>query len=215
MPRIPKPLFFKTPLLSTAAIAATAAALTFAYAPVAAQSDRGGATYRATLSPVNPTSARGEAKLTQSGRSLTVRITASGLEPGGAHLSHIHGLSDGRRAVESSCPSRAQDTDGDGFVELAEGARTYGPIIVDFMNIDPDQDGNVDFTTTVELSANAAAMPLNKRHIVVHGMSVGAVGAGTPGEVDGQAEYKVLLPVLCGEIENSRNDAMEFRKTRR
>lgn len=202
----------KKPLLSTAAITATAGALMFANAPVAAQSDAGAATYRATLSPVNPTGARGEAMLTQSGRNLTVRITASGLEPGGAHLSHIHGLTDGSRSVESSCPGRSLDTDGDGFVELLEGAVAYGPIIVDFMNIDPDGDGNVDFTTTVQLPANADAMPLNKRHIVVHGMSVGAVGAGTPGEVDGVAEYKVLLPVLCGEIENGPNsNAMQFR----
>lgn len=205
----------KKPLLATAALAATAGALMFANAPVAAQTG-GSATYRATLSPVNPTSARGEAVLTQTGRSLTVRITATGLEPGGAHLSHIHGLSEGSRAVESTCPGRSFDTDGDGFVELAEGATQYGPIIVDFMDIDPDRDGNVNFTRTVELSANAEAMPLNKRHIVIHGMTVGAVGAGTPGEVDGTAGYKVLLPVLCGEIVNSANsNAMKFRTSQR
>jgi hypothetical protein len=50
------------------------------------------------------------------------------------------------------------------------------------------------------------------RHIVIHGRSVGAVGAGTPGEVDGTAGYKTVLPVLCGEITPVGNNAMQFRK---
>ena len=202
----------KTMLLFTAAITGAAGTLIFLNAPVAAQSEPGGATYRATLGPISGGSAHGEATLTQMGQSIRVHITATGLEPGGAHISHIHGLSDGARAVDSRCPTSAQDSDGDGFVELAEGAVTYGPILVDFMNIDPDQDGTIDFTTTVPLIA--AATPLNKRHIVIHGMSVGAVGAGTPGEVNGQAGYKTVLPVLCGEITNgANNNAMQFRKS--
>lgn len=200
-----------TNMLSASAVVAGAAGmLIFAYGPVSAEG--GGATYRATLSPLNGSSAHGEATLTQMGQSVRVHITATGLEAGGAHISHIHGLSDGGRAVDSRCPTQAQDSDGDGFVELAEGAATYGPILVDFMNIDPNQDGTIDFTTTVQL--NAAATPLNKRHIVIHGMSVGAVGAGTPGEVNGEAGYKTVLPVLCGEIKNGANSkAMEFRKS--
>ena len=114
--------------------------------------------------------------------------------------------------MDSRCPTQAQDRDSDGFVELAEGATTYGPILIDFMNIDPNEDGIVNFTTTMELTG--AATPLNKRHIVVHGMSVGPVGAGTPGEVNGEAGYKTVLPVLCGEIGNGPNgNAMKFRTT--
>lgn len=201
---------FRASLAGGAAIAAF-----FAYTSVAAQSDRGGATFRATLGELNNSGAQGEATLRLSGRTLNVHITASGLEAGGVHLGHVHGLSEGSRAVDSSCPTEAQDDDGDGFVELAEGLETYGPILIDFMNVDPNQDGTVDFTTTVQLAGNAAAIPLNKRHIVIHGMTVGAVGAGTPGEVNGTAEYKVLLPVLCGEIRNARNskanDPLDFR----
>jgi Cu/Zn superoxide dismutase len=191
---------------------AGAALLVVGGRPVAAQSQSAGATYRAALQNLPNTRGSGEATLTLRGQTLTVRIVASGLDAGGAHLSHIHGLSSGSRAVESRCPTSAQDSDSDGFVELAEGATTYGPILVDFMNIDPDQDGNIDFTTTVELSGQAAARPLSKRHIVIHGQTVGAVGAGTPGEVNGTPGYKVLLPVLCGEITNApNNNALEFR----
>lgn len=204
-------LTLKSKLLTGAAIAGAAVAVTAGYTPVAAQSEQGGATYRATLTALNGSGASGEAVLTKQGQSLRVQITATGLEAGGAHLSHIHGLSDGGQSVNSSCPTRAQDTDGDGFVELAEGLPVYGPILVDFMNVDPDQDGNVSLTTTVPLTD--ATMPLQMRHIVIHGMSVGPVGAGTPGEVNGEAGYKTVLPVLCGEIRNSPNsNAMKFRK---
>ena len=203
----------KSKLLSAAAIASAALAMTFGYAPVAAQSEQAGATYRATLSPLNGSGARGEAILTKQGQTLRVEITATGLEAGGPHLSHIHGLSQGDRSVNSTCPTQAQDSDGDGFVELAEGIPVYGPILVDFMNIDPDQDGNVNFTTTVPITDST--MPLQMRHIVIHGMSVGPVGAGTPGEVNGEAGYKVVLPVLCGEIRNGPNaNAMKFRKVK-
>ena len=69
-------------------------------------------------------------------------------------------------------------------------------------------------STGARFPLNSAATPLNKRHIVIHGMSVGTVGAGTPGEVNGQAGYKTVLPVLCGEIMNGANSsAMEFRKS--
>jgi hypothetical protein len=138
-------------------------------------------------------------------------IKASGLEPGGPHISHIHGLSSNGQPVDSTCPTEAQDTDHDGFVELAEGLATYGPILVDFMNIDPDQDGRVNFTKTIKLTGSEGILPLNDRHIVIHGKSVGAVGAGTPGEVDGTAGYKVVLPVLCGEIQKVGNsDKTDF-----
>lgn len=168
--------------------------------------------YRATLSALPNTSGQGVATLRLSAdqRTLTVNIKASGLEAGGQHVSHIHGLSSGGAPVNSTCPTIAQDTDSDSFVELAEGLATYGPILIDFMNIDPNQDGTIDFTTTITLGSEGA-LPLTDRHIVVHGMSVGAVGAGTPGEVDGTAGYKTVLPVLCGEIQrvNSRNP-MQF-----
>ena len=157
--------------------------------------------YTANLQALPNTSGTGSAtlRLSANGTNLLVHITASGLEAGGAHLGHIHGLAGG---AESDCPTIAQDTDGDTFVELAEGLVTYGPIIIDFMNIDPNQDGTIDFRTTVKLEGdNAGALPLANRHIVVHGMSTAAgVGAGTPGEVNGSAGFKTLLPVLCGEI---------------
>ena len=55
---------------------------------------------------------------------------------------------------------------------------------------------------------------LELREIVIHGLTVPAVGSGTPGEVDGTAGYKVVVPVAGGEIHgvgNNSNDALRFR----
>lgn len=199
-----------------ALLLAAGAAIATATGPVAAQNSNATIVYRARLMPLNNSGASGMAtlRLSSDHRHLTVMIKAAGLERGGVHLAHIHGLSASGVPVDSSCPTTANDTDGDGYVELAEGAAVYGPILVDFMNIDPNADGTVNFTKTFELNGSEGALPLTKRHIVVHGLTVGAVGAGTPGEVDGTAGFKTVLPVLCGEIvqAGTDNDSMRFRK---
>lgn len=199
--------------------AAGAAVLTGAVAipvAVAAQSDMSTTIAKVDLKPLNNSHASGQAELRLSydHKDLTVLIHATGLEAGGEHISHIHGLSNDGQPVNSTCPTTAQDTDGDGYVELAEGQSKYGPILIDFMNIDPDEDGQVDFKTTIHLTGDEMALPLQLREIVVHGMTVPAVGAGTPGEVDGTAGYKVVLPVLCGDIRVTGSEAgpLQFRK---
>lgn len=190
-------------LLGSAVLVGSVAALR----PANAQLVRFGTkVYHADLVQLNNSHASGAADVTLSpnGRSINVHITARGLQRGGVHVSHIHGLSSNGRPVNSTCPTIRQDTDHDGFVELAEGQQTYGPILVDFMNIDPDANGVVDFHKVFQLDGTSNVLPLDDRHIVVHGMSVGAVGAGTPGEVDGTAGYKTVLPVLCGELQRVR-----------
>lgn len=188
-------------------------------ATVYAQMDHSTVIGRVNLHALNSSGAtgQGELRLSPDGKTLTVKIQARGLETGGIHLAHIHGLSQDGQPANSTCPTKAQDTDGDGFVELAEGLKTYGPILIDFMNIDPNEDGMVNFNTTVHLSGSEMALPLQLREIVVHGRSVGAVGAGTPGEVDGTAGYKAVLPVLCGDIQLTGREAgpLQFRKPRR
>jgi hypothetical protein len=187
-------------LLSTAAAIAALTGATGAFA----QSPDATTVSRVELRPLNNSGAQGQAmlRLSSDGRSLTVSIKASGLEPGGVHISHIHGLSAGGQPIDSTCPTSAQDADADGFVELDEGGVKYGPILIDFGNIDPDGDGRVDFSKTVALSGDEQALPLSLRHIVVHGKTVPpGPGAGTAGEVDGTNGYLVVLPVLCGEIQ--------------
>ena len=196
--------------------ATVAAAALFAPAALAARNENATTIARVNLKPLNDSGARGQATLRLSAdhRTLTVMIQASGLEPGGVHLSHIHGLSENGQPVDSTCPTEAQDTDHDGYVELAEGAATYGPILIDFMNIDTDQDGKVNFKTTVHLTGDEMALPLKLRHIVVHGRTVApGPGAGTNGEVNGTNGYLAVLPVLCGDIRpvGKSDNPMTFR----
>jgi len=46
----------------------------------------------------------------------------------------------------------------------------------------------------------ADEMSLDLRQLIIHGQNVPSVGAGTPGEVDGTAGFKALLPTLGGEV---------------
>ncbi|MGK7871272.1 hypothetical protein [Falsiroseomonas sp. E2-1-a20] len=151
---------------------------------------------------------------------LTVVIAATGLEPNQVHLQHIHG-EDGTQAVT---PPPSADTDGDGFIELAEGLPFYGGILLNLTSpqgsglegFPTAPSGSIFFSETYHLhtdqgdtdhGGHAAGDVINdfadlqEYEIVLHGMSVGAVGAGTPGEVDGTAEYKLVLPVASGVIQ--------------
>ncbi len=177
--------------------------------------------YQADLTTLNDSGVTGTANLTvdEELNELTVQITASGLEAGLPHAQHIHGLvDDGGNPVDSTSPTLAQDTDGDGFVELAEGQATYGPILVALTsppggvaeNFPTAPDGTIDFMQAYDLGSDTTfaedftadqLLPLDLREIVLHGMTVAeGAGAGTEGEVDGTAGYKGVLPVASGEI---------------
>lgn len=176
--------------------------------------------FSVNFTQINGQGANGSATLTlnEGATSLFVQIMASGLEAGGPHVAHIHGLFSNVTSgtpVDSRTPTIAQDTDGDGFIELAEGLATYGPIIIDFGNIDPNLDGVINFSQTFNLLQSstftggygrtdllgADLMSLDLREIVIHGMTVApGIGADTPGEVNGTNGYLAVLPVLSGEI---------------
>ena len=120
--------------------AAAPAALFVSAAPASAAT-----TFNANLGQLNGSGVSGTVSflLSDDRSTLTVNLMASGLEPNQAHIAHIHGLfSNGATGtpVNSSVPGLSQDTDGDGFVELAEGSATYGPVLLEFGNVDPDGD---------------------------------------------------------------------------
>ncbi|WP_308517336.1 PEPxxWA-CTERM sorting domain-containing protein [Sphingomonas flavescens] len=174
--------------------------------------------YTGTFTALNGSSASGTTTLTldANAKTLNVMIHVMGLEPGGVHVGHIHGRVDANgMPLDSTTPTLAQDTDRDGYVELAEGQVTYGPILVDFMNTDPNMDGVVDFNRTFNLldptiygaGFNIMSLlgpnldELSLREIVLHGLTVPAgPGAGTPGEVNGTNGYLTVLPVASAEL---------------
>ena len=87
--------------------------------------------YSANITELNHSGVHGTANLLLDNNLLTFNLTAFGLEPNQTHVQHIHGLLDSNNMpLDSTSPTFAQDTDGDGFVELAEGLTTYGPILL-------------------------------------------------------------------------------------
>lgn len=174
--------------------------------------------FSAILNPLNNSGVHGIANLTLDGTILTVNMLATGLEPDEMHMAHIHGLLDSNNMpLASTVPTIAQDTDKDGYIELAEGLKTYGPILLQLTNppgntasgFSTAPYGQINYSETFDLSkqsdfgstfTTAQLLPLSLREIVIHGMTVGNAGAGTPGEVNGIAGYKDALPVAAGSI---------------
>jgi hypothetical protein len=186
--------------------------------------------YKVNLRPLNHSGVTGKGSLTLSPDKthLTVRIDATGLEKNQVHVGHIHGLvASGNAPADSSIPSPQQDSDRDKFVELAEGGVTYGPILITLGtdnggNLDPDGDGVIHYEQTFNLddagiyadtfkkmSVIGSGSSLQLREIIIHGLSVPATGVA-PGEVDGTAGYKTVLPVAGGEI-GTAGDALKFK----
>lgn len=159
--------------------------------------------YSTDLTALNSSGVEGRAVLLldQDARTVTVDIQASGLEPGKMHIQHIHGFADD---TDSKSPTIAQDDDGDGFVELAEGQDTYGPIQLN-LTLNPENavhdhgtdghdhtdqavfptvgaDGKLSYHEVFRFDAddpNARAIfdditPLEAKEIVLHGLSTTA-----------------------------------------
>jgi hypothetical protein len=165
---------------------------------------------------------------------INVLLSAENLQAG-LHIKHIHGFGDGRDAVTPTIAADRPENggDGDGFLELAEGAPAYGPILVNLTPFDTfTSDGStIVFNNSFHLPSGDASHDnaahagdaittfdnLDLNHFVIHGLRVPtSVGVGTPGEVgvtDGD-DYKEALPVAIGEIERvSFDQAATLLKT--
>ncbi|WP_380067355.1 hypothetical protein [Dankookia sp. GCM10030260] len=160
--------------------------------------------------------------------SVAVGIEATGLEPDQMHVQHIHGFDDDSQAMSPTI-ARDADQDGFvelgeglasyGPIQLnltldpAKAAHDHGTAGHDhtadavFPTAGPDRTLHYRETFHFDpADPNAQAIlagitPLMAKEIVLHGESVAAgSGAGTTGEVDGTAGYKVVLPVASGEL---------------
>lgn len=171
-------------------------------------------TYTAELDTLNDSGAEGTATITVSGTTVTVDIDATGLSPNLPHAQHLHGDFD----QEYVCPPPSADTDGDGFISVAEGVPFYGGIQVALtetgstaasdsaLALDrfPVADGNGDltysrtFTVSEEIAANMELL-----HVVQHGIDI-----DDSGEYDGEKRssiadvpFEATVPADCGAIE--------------
>lgn len=80
-------------------------------------------TYVSHLHALNSSQVTGKARFVERGRELTATINATGLQPG-VHPIHIHG----KDQAKAECPTMSNDTNGDGFLSVIEGAPAYGLI---------------------------------------------------------------------------------------
>jgi hypothetical protein len=114
----------KKSLRVLAPLAAAAVPLALASGPALADS---GASYQATLNPINHQTGSGMLTLSLNGDTATVNESWSGLAAtfgGGAypHVQHIH------IGAKGQCPTMAADKNGDGVISTTEGAPFYGGI---------------------------------------------------------------------------------------
>lgn len=157
--------------------------------------------YTVDFTALNGSGVSGSAELTLMGDELTVKVYATGLEPNMVHPQHIHGFTGNKG--NSTCPTPAADTNGDGLIDLVEGLPSYGGVLLElYVPIDEfpvaDENGILTYQRTFtlgesefaeegELITQSDLSPLQNRTIVLHGMTV-----------DG--EYVATLPVACGQI---------------
>ena len=192
------------------------------------------------IDPLNNSGVRGEAVLALNGNILTVEIAATGLDPAfndatgmnQVHPLHIHGFPGGN--PDSKVPTLASDADHDGFIEVAEGAPDYGPILLSLTHngqFPTAPNGTFIFTQTYQLPSAAIPspiqalnelglntdVPLDRREIVIHGLTLQAGQGATNAdsivppiglnEADGTPGYKAALPVAAGEIQDSHGNS--------
>src|SRR5699024_7319561 len=87
--------------------------------------------FTANLTPLNSSGVSGTATLTLNNDMLTVQINATGLAVNKPHPQHIHGTFDSSgNPTDATTPTLAVDSpsnggNGDGVIELGEGATTY------------------------------------------------------------------------------------------
>jgi hypothetical protein len=181
-------------------------------APASAQTEQ---TLQADLTQQNDSGASATATVTLRGGEMVVEIRGSGFTPGESpHAQHIHGVV----GADSTCPTEAQDADGDGFVTTSEGQATYGPILVsltteggmdamaDALAVDrmpaADSNGNLDYSRTFPVPANVGD-DIDALHIVQHGVDFddsGAYDGDRKSDLDPSLPAEATDPASCGEL---------------
>ena len=193
--------------LPTVAIAAAAFPL---LTMTAASAHAASSSYQADLSALNESGVSGTGMVTLDGTSATVTIEATGLVEGAPHAQHFH------IGAQGACPTDADDTDGDGFVSVTEGAPYYGDIGASLTTegkTDPGSglaidrfptDGNLSYERTFDVSEDVAkAFEDGTAVLVLHG--VDKDGSGTydgdvVSDLDPSLPMEATAPAACAPL---------------
>ncbi len=143
--------------------------------------------FRVEFAALNNSGVKAHATLWMRDGNLTVNLEAVGRVPERLHPQHIHGFT----AKASSCPTLANDTNGDGIISFAEGLPAFGPVQVDLQPYPTPE--NAAGATTYRETFVAAQVPftaaeLTQKTMVLHGDFVGG-------------SYVAGLPVACGVVQ--------------
>jgi hypothetical protein len=166
--------------------------------------------FQADLGALNGSGVSGTGMVTLEGNQATVMIEASGLVDGAPHAQHFH------IGAEGTCPTDADDSDGDGFVSVTEGAPFYGDIGASLTtegDTSPDSglavdrfptDGELVYERTFEVSDDVhAAFDEGTAVLVLHG--VDKDGSGTydgdvMSDLDPSLPMEATAPAACGSF---------------
>jgi hypothetical protein len=149
--------------------------------------------FRTCAFPINGFNSIAFAYFRVKGNVLKATVLAAGVTPNKTHPQHIYGLDSGANAT---CAPASADTDGDGFISIAEGAPFYGNVILSLDNANGDfpaasPDGSYIYQRTFNIGGLSISNWENLAVVVQGGM------------VDGS--YQEMLPVACGEVANLHN----------
>ena len=198
--------------LPTVAIAAAAFPL-LTMSPALADHD---GSYQADLGALNASGVSGTGMVTLSGDQATVMIEASGLVAGAPHAQHFH------IGAQGTCPTDADDEDGDGFVSVTEGAPFYGAIgssLTTEGDTSPDSglavdrfptadDGTISYERTFTVTEDVQkAFAAGTAVLVLHG--VDKDGSGTydgdvVSDLDPSLPMEATAPAACGAFEEAQ-----------
>jgi hypothetical protein len=177
----------------------------------AAYADHDGS-YQADLAALNGSGVSGTGMVTFEGDQATVMIDATGLLDGSPHAQHFH------IGAEGSCPTDADDEDGDGFVSVTEGAPYYGAIGTSLTtegDTSPDSglaidrfptadDGSIayerTFDTTKDVQESFAA---GTAVLVLHGVDKdgsGAYDGDIMSDLDPALPMEATAPAACAPL---------------
>jgi hypothetical protein len=203
--------------LALGAVAALGVLVTRTPAPTPATDSVFEAELHAINVKASKLSAAGTVRFTVHGDSLTIRVRMHDVPAGIEHWQHFHGFPDGH---QSTCPTAAADTSGEGLVDIRETEPVAGTTMVPF-NTDPvamdipthtypqaNSTGVYDYSKTVSVAALQRAfgqrytggqLDLSRRVAMVHGVPESTTLPSTVASL-GPIPARVTLPIACGPI---------------
>ncbi|MHA7210553.1 hypothetical protein [Arthrobacter sp. MDT1-65] len=183
------------------------------------------ASYSSTLGQLNGTTGTGTITVDVVGDQATVNLQVSGLaqtfmDAPYPHVQHIHG---GAKGV---CPTPANDANGDGIVNVAEGAPGYGDIQTTLTTSGATtpaeglnlalggQGGTYSIQRTITLdAATQKSLEDGVAVVVVHGLDPATAGVpaevfNSPSELNPDLPLGATSPALCGTLVQTQMGAM-------